>query len=162
MLLQRWSSPTGPPEATSAGASPWWRSCRSSRSRWGCASGAAGEHVKPRMSDPAPNPPRRRRWQWEALGLVASMAMVLVAYYPVAFGGKTFDTSALVAGVNGNDPPTGVPPLQVVDPIRPDRGAGAWQMTPWPTATHQQYPAGHEPLWNPSYGFLQRLSANLH
>ena len=45
------------------------------------------------MSDPAPNADRRRRWQWEFLGIVASMAMVLAAYYPVAFGGKTFDTS---------------------------------------------------------------------
>jgi len=113
------------------------------------------------MSDPAPNADRRRRWQWELLGIVASMAMVLAAYYPVAFGGKTFDTSALVAGVNGNDPPTGVPPLHVVDPVRPDRGAGAWQMTPWATVTHRQYAEGHWPLWNPYEGIGEPLAGNV-
>src|SRR2546426_9595052 len=160
MVPQGWSSATGPQEAGSAGASPCWRSCRSSRPRW-WASGAAGEQVKRRMADPAPSTPRHRRWQWELLGLVASMAMVLVAYYPVAFGGKTFDTSALVAGVNGNDPPTGLPTLPVVDGVRPDRGAGAWQMTPWAKVTHQQYAEGHWPLRNPFEGIGEPLAGNV-
>ena len=47
-----------------------------------------------------------KRRTWDVLGILASIAVVLVAYWGVAFGGRTFDTSAEVPGVNGNLPPT--------------------------------------------------------
>jgi hypothetical protein len=96
----------------------------------------------------------RRRWGRELLGLLASVALVLVAYHSVIFGGKTFDTSSLVAGVNGS------PALNIVDGYRPDRGAGAWQMTPWAQVTHRQYAQGMWPLWNPYEGLGEPLAGN--
>lgn len=118
----------------------------------------------PDTSSAGPTPPpdeRRRKRLWEVVGLVASMVLVLIAYYPVAFGGKTFDTSALTAGVNGLEPPTGVPTLTVVDSIRVDPGAGAWQMTPWSRVTHAQYAKGQWPLWNPFQGIGEPLAGNV-
>src|SRR5204862_397657 len=42
----------------------------------------------------------RRR---EIVGVIAAMALVLLAYREVAFAGKTFDTSAMTDGVNSFD-----------------------------------------------------------
>ncbi|HKN48868.1 MAG TPA: hypothetical protein VJ010_01410, partial [Actinomycetota bacterium] len=101
------------------------------------------------------------RRKWDVLGTLASIAVVLVAYSGVAFGGRTFDTSAEVPGVNGNLPPTGVAAFRGPDLIRPDKGAGAWQTTPWAQVTHQQITRGRWPLWNPYQGIGQPLAANM-
>src|SRR6266481_9729546 len=63
----------------------------------------------------------RRR---EMVGILAILAVVLIAYREVAFAGKTFDTSALTAGVNGYDAAT----APKVNAFRVDPGASAWQM----------------------------------
>jgi len=71
----------------------------------------------------------RRRIR-ELAGGLACVALVLLAYHSVVFGGKTFDASTTVPGVNGPRPPTGVAAPHVVDGIRVDRGAAPWQTTP--------------------------------
>ncbi|MEA2501691.1 MAG: hypothetical protein QOD01_1802, partial [Actinomycetota bacterium] len=43
--------------------------------------------------------PRTSPWRRDLLGVLAAVAMVLVAYHSVAFGGKTFDTSAAAPSV---------------------------------------------------------------
>jgi hypothetical protein len=101
------------------------------------------------------------RRKWDVLGILASIAVVLVAYSGVAFGRRTFDTSAEVSGVNGNLPPTGVAAFRGSDLIRPDRGAGAWQTAPWAQVTHRQITQGQWPLWNPYQGIGQPLAANM-
>jgi hypothetical protein len=101
------------------------------------------------------------RRKWDVLGILASIAVVLVAYSGVAFGGRTFDTSSEVSGVNGNLPPTGVAAFKGPDLIRPDKGAGVWQTTPWAQVTHRQIIQGRWPLWNPYQGIGQPLAANM-
>src|SRR5438270_8030414 len=73
----------------------------------------------------------RGRSTRELAGGLACVALVLLAYHSVAFGGKTFDASTTVPGVNGTRPPTGVAAPHVVDGIRVDRGSAPWQTTPW-------------------------------
>ena len=102
-----------------------------------------------------------QRRTWDVLGILASIAVVVVAYSGVAFGGRTFDTSAEVPGVNGNLPPTGVSAFRGPDLIRPDKGAGAWQTAPWAEVTHRQITQGRWPLWNPYQGIGQPLAANM-
>jgi hypothetical protein len=87
----------------------------------------------------------RRR---ELVGLLAVLALVLVAYRDVAFGGKTFDTSTLTIGVNGFDPST----APKVNAFRVDPGASAWQMVPQAQVTHQEISQHKLPLWNPYEG----------
>ena len=105
--------------------------------------------------------PLWQRRKWDVLGILASIALVLAAYSGVAFGGRTFDTSSEVSGVNGNLPPSGVAPWTGTDLIRPDRAAGAWQSVPWAQVTHRQLGQGHWPLWNPYQGIGQPLAANM-
>jgi hypothetical protein len=100
-------------------------------------------------------------WRREIFGVLASAALVLVAYHPVAFGGKTFDTSTLVQGVNGIAPPTGVARPKLVDEIRPDLGAGAWGTVPWAQVTHREVAKGRWPLWTPYEGIGEPLAGNM-
>jgi hypothetical protein len=93
--------------------------------------------------------------------MLASVALVLIAYHSVAFGGKTFDASSTVPGVNGVLPPTGVAPDKLVDGIRVDRGSGAWVITPWAQVTHREYAHARWPLWNPFEGVGEPLAGNL-
>jgi hypothetical protein len=102
-----------------------------------------------------------RSWRREIFGVLASAALVLVAYHPVAFGGKTFDTSTRVQGVNGIAPPTGVPRPKLVDEIRPDLGAGAWATVPWAQVTHREIAKGRWPLWTPYQGIGEPLAGNM-
>lgn len=96
----------------------------------------------------------------ELVGLLAVLALVLVAYREVAFRGKTFDTSAVSSGVNGEDPPTGVPRPNISQ-FRVDPGASAWQMTPWAKVSHREIVQGEVPLWNPYEGAGAPLAGNL-
>ena len=95
----------------------------------------------------------RRR---EIVGILAVLAIVLIAYREVAFAGKTFDTSALTAGVNGYDTAT----APRVNAFRVDPGASAWQMIPQAQVTHRQIAQHKLPLWNPYEGAGAPLAAN--
>ena len=97
--------------------------------------------------------------QREFLGILAVIAMMVVAYHGVALSGKTFDTSAMESGVNGNDPPTGVA-RPSVNHFRVDPGASAWAMVPWAQVTHQELSQGRVPWWNPYSGAGTPLAAN--
>src|SRR5258708_3320939 len=106
-----------------------------------------------------PTRPGMTSWRRELLGVLAAVALVLVAFHSVAFGGKTFDTSAVTTGVNGKDPPTGVAKL-ASDNFRVDPGASAWAMVPWAQVTHREIAGGDVPLWNPYQGAGTPLAAN--
>ncbi len=95
----------------------------------------------------------RRR---EIVGILAVLAIVLIAYREVAFAGKTFDTSSLTAGVNGYDAAT----APKVNAFRVDPGASAWQMIPQAQVTHRQISQRKVPLWNPYEGAGAPLAAN--
>jgi len=95
------------------------------------------------------------------LGVLGAIVVVLVAWRGVAFQGKTFDPSATVAGVNGDEPPTGVAAPGVSDPYRIDRGASSWQTTPWAEVTHRELGHATLPLWNPYEGAGTPLAANM-
>src|ERR1700704_148307 len=95
----------------------------------------------------------RRR---EIVGILATLAVVLIAYREVAFAGKTFDTSALTAGVSGYNPAR----APKINAFRVDPGASAWQMMPWAQVTHRQFSRGKVPLWNPYQGAGAPLAAN--
>src|SRR3981081_3913459 len=82
------------------------------------------------------------RWR-EIAGVIAAMALVLLAYREVAFAGKTFDTSAMTNGVNSFDhahPPN-------YNAFRVDPGASAWQMRPWANVVHTEIARGVVPMW---------------
>ena len=96
----------------------------------------------------------------DLIGVVIAIAIVLVAYHQVAFGGKTFDTSSLTTGVNGADPPTGVSPADVHDVFRIDPAASAWVSRPWAWVVHQELAHGKWPLWNPYQATGSPLAAN--
>ena len=101
----------------------------------------------------------RRVWRSEVLGVLAPLAMVLVAYHSVTFQGKTFDTSAVTAGVNGDDLPTGMARV-ASNNFRVDPGASAWAMLPWAQVTHREIAQRQAPLWNPYEGAGTPLAAN--
>src|SRR5260370_15444060 len=92
----------------------------------------------------------------EIVGILAILAVVLIAYREVAFAGKTFDTSALMAGVSGYDAAT----APRVNAFRVDPGASAWQMIPQAQVTHRQITQRKVPLWNPYEGAGAPLAAN--
>jgi hypothetical protein len=103
---------------------------------------------------------RLQGWRRELLGLVLSVAVVLVAYHPIVVQGRTFDDSTVVAGVNGSKPPPRVARPQVTDLIRPDPAAGAWQTVAWGHVVHAELAQGHWPFWNPDEGTGEPLLGN--
>lgn len=95
------------------------------------------------------------------LGALVVAAFILLAFRDVAFGGKTFDTSARVGGVNGGAPPTGVAVPTVTDLYRVDPGASAWQTVPWARVVHAELKKRELPLWNPYEGAGEPLAGNI-
>jgi hypothetical protein len=94
------------------------------------------------------------------LGILGAAALVVLAYHPIVFSGKTFDPAALVAGVNGGNPPTATPVQHVTDEFRPDRGATPFQTGPWAQVTNHEIEAGIWPLWTPFQGAGEPLAGN--
>ena len=111
------------------------------------------------VAQASPQPSRGARWQ-DVVGVLISAVFVLLAYHQVAFGGRTFDPSVLVPGVNGGNPPPGVAPQQVVDHFRPDRGATPFAGAPWAEVTSHELWAGRWPLWNPYEGTGEPLAGS--
>jgi hypothetical protein len=93
-------------------------------------------------------------------GVLISLAIVLAGFHSVAFGGRTFDTSAQEFGVNGGSPPTGVATKVPVNGFRVDPAASAWAMVPWAQVVHRELSRGELPLWNPYEGAGAPLAAN--
>lgn len=93
--------------------------------------------------------------------LVASTALVLVAFADIAFMGRTFSTAWKVVGTNGFAPPVGAGIQVPVDEYRIDQGASAWAFEPWAQVVHRILAHGEWPLWNPYQGTGAPLAANM-
>lgn len=98
----------------------------------------------------------------DVLGLVASCLLVILAFSPVIFGGKTLSSAGKdVAGVNGVLPFPGQPPVDYEDDYRPDQGASTWAFEPWAEVNDQSYSNGEIPLWNPYQALGAPQAANM-
>ncbi len=96
----------------------------------------------------------------DVAGLVVSCLIVVVAFAPVLFLGKTLSGATKAYGTNGSAPFPGQLPVFPAD-IRPDLGASSWALEPWAEITHRAYTAGEIPLWNPYQGIGTPLAANM-
>lgn len=98
----------------------------------------------------------------DVVGLLVSCLLVVVAFSPVLFAGRTLSTAAETQGTNGREPFPGqsISGVATTD-IRPDKGASAWQFEPWAEITHRSYADGELPLWNPYQAFGAPLAANM-
>ena len=97
----------------------------------------------------------------DLVGVAVSCLIVLIAFSPVVFGGRTLSTAAITYGTNGLAPFPGFPTTVAVKDFRPDPGASAWQFEPWAEVTHRSYANGDVPLWNPYEGAGAPLAANM-
>ena len=117
--------------------------------------------LAPVVASPRP----KRRWLPDAIALATVCVVMLVGYYEVPFAGKTFSTSARVAGVQGCDGHTQPPFLvcagRTADDPRVDLGASAWALEPWSQVTHDEYARHSVPLWNPYQGLGMPLAGNM-
>jgi len=98
-------------------------------------------------------PETRRR---EIAGVIAAMALVLLAYREIAFAGKTFDTSAVMSGASDSNRAL----ARKLNLFRVDPGASAWQMLPWARVVNGEIAKGTVPMWTPYQGAGAPLAAN--
>jgi len=84
----------------------------------------------------------------DCAGLLASCLIVVLAFSPVLFGGRTLSAAAHTFGTNGTTSFPGAPAVDSID-VRPDQGASSWALEPWAEVTHRAYANGELPLWNP-------------
>jgi hypothetical protein len=91
-----------------------------------------------------------RVWNPDLAGLLVSCLIVVVAFSPILFGGRTLSGSGKgPAGTNGVAPFPGQPTADYSSDFRLDLGASTWQMEPWAEVTHRAFFEGELPLWNP-------------
>ncbi|HLF43268.1 MAG TPA: hypothetical protein VJA46_07055, partial [Acidimicrobiia bacterium] len=98
--------------------------------------------------------------RWDVVCVLVVCVVVLVAFWEVSFGGKTFSTAGNTVGVQGSEPFPGMP-TRFDDPYRIDQGASAWQAEPWAEVVNEAYGEGRLPLWNPYQGSGAPLAANM-
>ena len=97
----------------------------------------------------------------DIVGVLVSCLVVVVAFSPVLFFGRTLSMSAWTAGTNGGSPSPGVPAYIDRGDFRWDAGASSWALEPWAEVTHRTYMAGELPLWNPYQGAGSPHAANM-
>lgn len=86
----------------------------------------------------------------DLVGLLVSCLIVVVAFSPILFGGRTLSAAGKgAAGTNGIVPFPGQPTADYSSDFRPDQGASTWALEPWAEVTHRAYSDGQVPLWNP-------------
>ncbi len=86
----------------------------------------------------------------DLVGLVVACLIVVVAFSPILFGGRTLSAAGKgAAGTNGTAPFPGQPQADYSRDYRPDQGASTWALEPWAEVTHRTYSDGEIPLWNP-------------
>jgi Bacterial membrane protein YfhO len=96
------------------------------------------------------------------VGLLVSCLIVVVAFSPVLFGGRTLSAAGSgPPGTNGFAPFPEQPRADFSSDYRPDKGASAWQFEPWAEVTHRAYLDGEMPLWNPYQAAGAPLAANM-
>ena len=108
---------------------------------------------------------RERRWLGDLIGCVVVCLVVLAGYHDVAFGGKTFSSSAQTPGGALGGEACGTAngacePVTYDDP-RVDLGASAWQLEPWAQINHSSLADRVVPLWNDYEGAGLPLAANM-
>jgi hypothetical protein len=96
----------------------------------------------------------------DLVGVLVSCLIVVVAFSPVLFAGRTLSGAAKTYGTNGGAPFPGQPRIDTTH-IQPDIGASSWALEPWAEVTHRAYAAGEAPLWNPYQGAGSPLAANM-
>ena len=101
-----------------------------------------------------------RRCRADLLGVAVVCLVMLIGYFQVPFGGRTFSTASYVAGFGGCGTPTGACNANQPNDPRPDGGASAWQLEPWARVTHRVISSGEAPLWNPYQGLGTPLAAD--
>ncbi len=98
----------------------------------------------------------------DVLGLLASCVVVVIAFAPILFGGRTLSAAGKgAAGTNGTSPFPGQPVADYSPDFRPDQGASTWQAEPWAEVIERSYAEGEAPLWNPYQGAGSPLAANM-
>ena len=107
----------------------------------------AGQPLADGRSDLAARarPLRRDR----VLGLAVVIALFVVVFWPVLFGGRTFSTASTVNGSEGAAKFPDAPSDDHDTRFRLDPGASAWAMVPWSEFNAAVYDEGSLPLWNP-------------
>lgn len=88
----------------------------------------------------------------DLVGLVASCLIVVIAYSPILFFGKTLSAAGAgwPPGTNGWAPFPGQP--SPTPDFRTDVAASTLQFEPWAEVTHRAYWEGEVPFWNPYQG----------
>ncbi len=108
---------------------------------------------------------RERRWLGDLIGCLVVCLVVLAGYHDVAFGGKTFSSSAQTrGGALGGEAcgtPNGVCEPVTYDDPRVDIVASAWQLEPWARINHSSLADREVPLWNDYEGAGLPLAANM-
>ena len=98
----------------------------------------------------------------DLVGLLVSCLLVVVAFSPVLFGGRTLSTASKTYGTNGTAPFPGQPEAGLVEPTSgPTQARPRGQSEPWAEVTHRAYADGEIPLWNPYQGAGAPLAANM-
>ena len=111
---------------------------------------------------PEPPPSRPRIRGADIAGAIACCALVLIAFAPVVFGGRTLSAAGKgAAGVTGTAPFPGQPPADYSPDFRPDQGASTWAFEPWARVNEQTYSEGELPFWNPYQGAGTPQAANM-
>ena len=96
------------------------------------------------------------------IGLLASCLIVVLAFSPILFGGRTLSAAnKWPAGTNGVAPFPGQPRADYSSDYRTDPGASSWEFEPWAEVTHRAYARGEWPLWNPYQGAGAPHAANM-
>lgn len=121
--------------------------------------GAEGARSAGGAEGRASDRPSRRIGRSDAAACAVVSALVLLAFFEIAFLGRTFSTSATTGGVNGGSPPTGYGSTGGADLYRIDPGASAWVFEPWAEVTSEALARGQLPLWNPYQGAGTPLAA---
>ena len=98
----------------------------------------------------------------DVVGALVCCAIVVIAFSPVVFGGRTLSAAGKgAAGVTGTAPFPGQPPADYSPDFRPDQGASTWQFEPWARVNQQTYSEGELPFWNPYQGSGAPQAANM-
>jgi Bacterial membrane protein YfhO len=96
------------------------------------------------------------------VGLLISCLIVVFAFSPVLFGGRTLSAAGKgLAGTNGLAPFPGQPGADYSHDYRTDARASTWAFEPWAEVTHRAYSEGEVPLWNPYQGAGAPHAANM-
>jgi hypothetical protein len=126
----------------------------------GLPSPESGRADNPRSERRIGRPKRPARA--DVIGLLVSCLLVVVAFFPIIFMGRTLSTAGKGAvGVNGTSPFVGQPKADYSADFRTDPGASTWALEPWAEVNHRTYSQGELPFWNPYQGAGSPQMANM-